>query len=271
MTPWIDALGIAVVLSVGWGAWLAMTWPQPLSWHAPLPKWEQGLNEMARRVRLRLSPPVVAQADVLKISGQWLLGMGLSMGVLGGLMMALVLPWHWLGIPFGLVLFYVAPSWSVRRQFQRYQLIMRMAFETQVLLLRIYFDLGMSVTAALRAMRTALDSTARQEVERVLQDLAAGNQDQALLAWAERTQLMEYRLLARTIVQQRGRALRGEALEPLEVLLTANRQQSMKTLTDKLTSGAAIVPILSTFAVTLLYLYALMTSIHGLQNLQFHW
>ena len=268
--PLVFALGGATSVSLGLFLWLWMSRPRPLSWDGRPGMADDLISAAAIGIRRRLSPQALAQADVLRLSPRQLLWMGLGISAIVGLGVAALFPIRWMGIPAGIAAFYLAPSMSVKSQFKNYQRTMRMAFETQVLLLRIYFDLGMPVTTAFRTMRAALHGAAQYEVDRVLSDLAEGNGDAAFREWAERTQLMEYRLLADTIVQQRGRALRGNALDPLDTLLTANRQQSMKTLTDKLMSGGAAVPILSTLSVTTLYLYALMSNVQGLQALNFH-
>lgn len=269
LTPLILALSGVTTLSMGLLVWLLWSRPQSLSW-AGSPSWSSGLlTRLGERTRRRLSSDVALQAEVLQIPSHELIGMGLGVALLVGLGVAALFPVRWLGILAALAAFYIGPSFSVRRRFKAYQQALRLGFETQVLLLRIYFDLGQSVTTAFRTMRTALHGYTLAEVDRLLGDLAQGQGDAAFKTWAGRTQLDEYRLLADTIVQQRGRALRGDALDSLDTLLTANRQQSMKTLTDRLTGGGALVPILATLSVTTLYLYALMSHIQGLGSLNF--
>lgn len=256
--------------SLGLALWWVLSPVRPLRWEVAPTGWRAGVVQVGERMRRRLAPEVLAQAEILQLSSWSLVWMAVGLAIIAGVGTAALLPVRWMGIPVAVAAFYVAPSMSIRRRFRAYQRQMRVAFESQVLLLRIYFDLGMSVTTAFRTMRSALHGSARQEVDRLLSDLAEGRRDGAFEEWGRRTQLMEYRLLADTIIQQRGRALRGAALDPLDTLLTANRQQSMKTLTDKLTAGAAAVPILSTLSITTLYLYALMSNIQGLQALNFY-
>jgi Flp pilus assembly protein TadB len=213
---------------------------------------------------------VAWEADVLHLSARHLLIWSIVLTLPLGVVLGLLTRTWWLGVILAVAGFYLLPNLRVRLSYKSYQTAMRIAFETQVLLLRIYFDLGMPVVTAFRAMRVAVSGVAQQEIDRVLSDLSAGQRDAAFEDWAQRTQLLEYRLLANTIVQQRGRALEGETMKPLEILLSANRQQTMKILTDKLMTSAAAVPILSTLAVLILYIYALMVNIRGMQALHFH-
>lgn len=256
--------------SVGGIVWLLLSVPRPLTWHRPPGRWSRGLGQAVQGIRRRLSPTVRRQADVLAWTPRQLFWQSVAMaGVLGTILMV------WQGVVVGLGVavagFYVAPAVLVRRRFHHYQEALAAAFETHVLLLRIYFDLGMPLLTALRQMRAALRGPAHTELDRLLGELVQGPTTHALRAWADRTQLMEYRMLADTLMQQQGEALRGEALAPLDTLLTAQRTQTMKNRTDKLTSGAAIVPILATVAITLLYLYGLMVHIPGVHALHFHW
>ncbi len=270
LTPWAAGLSGLAAGSSAVLVGLLLSRPQPLRWAAG-PRGVVGwINRYAAQTRRRLSPAVLAQADVLQLSARQVLALAAGGALVVGLVVAALLPVRWLGVPAAVTGFYLTPSLQVRQRFRAYQEAMRAAFEVQVLLLRIYFDLGFSVLEALRLMRSALYGPARQELDRLLSDLAEGRRDAAFHAWAARTGLLEYRLLADTSVQQRGRALRGDALDPLDTLLAANRQQSMKTLTDRLASSAATTPIVAVMAVVALYLYALFARVPGLHSLNLH-
>ena len=264
-------LGGVTAASLGLGVGWALARPRPLRWTGIGGRVDGLVNALAGWLRRHLQPAVLTQADVLQIASRELLGIGLGAAVGVGLGVAVLFPVRWLGLFAAAAAFTLAPTVTVRRRFRAYQSAMQMAFEPQVLLLRIYFDLGMSLPMALRTLRDALHGAAQRELDRVLSDWAEGRRDAAFHAWAARTQLMEYRLLADTIVQQRGRALRGSALDPLDTLLVATRQQSMKTLTDQVLANAGVVPIVAAMALTLLYLYALVANVQGLQALHFHW
>lgn len=259
---------------VSWGVvvWVGLSRPRRIRWTRPTGWLHRVIAGGAGRLWRQLSPTVLRQAETLHISSRDLFWSGLGWAVGTGVGVGVIATWRGLPWMMGLVAaalaFYVAPSVTVRSRFRRYQNVMRLAFETQVLLLRIYFDLGMSLTTALRTMRDALGGHAQQELDQVLRDLATGQRAAALVAWADRTQLDEYLMLADTLVQQRGRALQGNALDPLDTLLTAGRQQSMKTLTNRLTAGASATPILATLALVILYLYALFASIPGMHALR---
>ena len=266
-----EALVVGTAASMGLGVWLWSGRPRPLQWAALEGRAGGWGNALAAWVRRHLRPAVLAQAEMLEISSRELLGSGLVMAAIAGTVVGGFLPVHWLGLPIAAATFGVAPSLRVRWRFGAYQRAMRGAFEPHVLLLRIYFDLGMALPTALRLVREALSGDAQRAMDRLLGDLTEGHRDAALHAWAERTQLMEYQVLADTLVQQRGRALRGAALDPLDTLLTASRQQSMKTRTDRLLAGAPAIPILASLSVVLLYFYALIAGVQGLQALHFHW
>lgn len=268
-TLWIALIG--VVLGTGLTSWWLFMFPRPLRW-VRVPRWgDVVLGALTAHLLRHLSQETARRARVLHLAPRKLLVWSVLMAFALGGTLGVVLHSVWVG---GLVMvlgFYGLPSLRVSLSYQAYQRAMREAFETQVLLLRIYFDLGMPVIVAFRAMRIAVSGVAQREIDRVLSDEAAGARDQAFTDWAQRTQLLEYQLLANTIVQQRGRSLEGNALKPLEILLSANRQQTMKMLTDKLMTSAAAVPIFATLSVLILYLYALMVNIRGLSALHFHW
>ena len=271
MSTTLWAAAMVVTFSTGLVVWWLLMVPRPLRW-VRVPSWgDVLLTGLTAHLFRHLSQETARRAQVLHLAPRKLLVWSLLMALMVGVALGFVLHAVWVGGVLTVLGFYGLPSLRVSLSYQAYQRAMREAFETQVLLLRIYFDLGMPVVVAFRAMRIAVSGVAQREIDRVLSDEAAGARDQAFTDWAQRTQLLEYQLLANTIVQQRGRSLAGNALKPLEILLSANRQQTMKMLTDKLMTSAAAVPIFATLSVLILYLYALMVNIRGLSALHFHW
>lgn len=255
--------------SAGAALWLVLSWPRALVWEAHSRWMGRRISQVARGMRRRLHPHVLIQADVLAWSPRQLFWRSMATAGVLGIGVGFIVGWLW-GLIIAGAAFYVAPAWMVRQEFRRYQRALAQAFETHVLLLHIYFELGMPLLTAFRQMRLALRGPAQAQMERLLGDFAQGHPDAALRAWAARTQLMAYRMLADTLIQQRGQVLQGGTLDPLDTLLSAQRTQTMKSQTSKLSSGAAIVPILATLAITLLYLYGLMANIPGLNALHFH-
>ena len=271
MAPSTVLWAALATLAAGALTWLLLSYPRPLRWTQMPRMGEVILAGLSRHLFRHLNAATAEKARVIQLTPRrlfvWSFGMALGLGLVSGL---ITRTW-WFGCVIAVGSFYLLPAFRVSLSYKSYQRAMREAFDTQVLLLRIYFDLGMPVILAFRAMRMAVYGVAQGEIDRVLSDEAAGARDQAFTDWAQRTQLLEYQLLANTIVQQRGRALAGDALKPLEILLNANRQQNMKMLTDKLMTSAAAVPILATMSVLLLYFYALIAGLHGLSALNFHW
>lgn len=241
----------------------ALTWQRRISWRTKL------ITGMGERIRKGLTPEAVLQADVLGLSPMNLILMGLTAAVvLGGLTAVFLRPARWLGVFTAIGGFYLGPSWIVGRRFREYQQAMQTAFETHVLLLQIYLSLRQPIATALKTMRGALNGSPQHELDRLLGDMTAGRGDYAFTRWANRTQLPEYRMLADTIIQQRGRGLTGDSLEPLDTLLAANRQQNMRSLTNLLSAGGFIVPMLCALAIATLWLYGLFSGVPGLSELR---
>lgn len=240
--------------------------PHPLRWGSPsnaraaesgwIPRWFSSLK-----------PEVIDRASILGIAPKRLaLSVVLLLG--GYIIFCLVFPP--LGIK-GLVLIvpaiFVLPRTLVNRRYKRYQLDMQRAFETHVILFRIYFGLGFSLSQSLRLMHTSLRGYAKQEIAHLLDDLTTGRGDAALVDWGSRIGLMEYEVLSSTLVQQHGRALTASTLDPLDTLVTASLEQTMRRGTDKMVSKAAMIPIIATMSTGILYMFGLFSGIPGLSSI----
>ncbi len=257
-------VGGAVALVVG----VSLMRRPALSWQPSRRLGFHLLSGVGNRMKKGLTPEAVRQADVLGLTPTDLVLMGLmATVVLGGGTAIIFRPAPWLGVLTAAAGFYLGPSWIVGHRFRAYQKAMQTAFETHVLLLQIYLSLRKPIAIALKTMRSALSGHSQHELDRLLAELTAGRGERAFTTWADRTQLPEYRMLADTIVQQRGQGLTGESLEPLDTLLAANRQENMRSLTNLLSAGGFVVPMLCALAIATLWLYGLFSGVPGLSEL----
>ncbi|AEJ40813.1 hypothetical protein TPY_2653 [Sulfobacillus acidophilus TPY] len=254
---------VLLVIGIFWGiwGWLLLTLletPRALSWRT-----KNAESSRFQWIESRLSPFLLDEYRILSLTPGQLLGVG---GLIGfGTALLLIVVHHPLLAPlgFGAGLWF-GPQWWIQSQYQTFQRQLRQDFPTIIMLLQIYFDLNMSLLDALRRIRGALSSSGRREIDRILSGFAEDRGDESLTEWGRRSHIVEYQLLASTLIAQRGMQLRSDMLTPLNTLLNTARQQALRSQTRRLNALAVLTPSLAVFAVVILYFFSMIAHISGL-------
>lgn len=134
------------------------------------------------------------------------------------------------------------PGWTARGAVRRYQAAVTAGFPLLINHLRLLFDLGSNLPAAIRATVPRLPPRPAREMARVLRDLERGRPaEQALLAFADRIGTMEAATFAVALSQAVGQRLAGDALDPLETMVQGLQRQRMHALTGAVRSQITVV------------------------------
>ncbi|PSR19896.1 MAG: hypothetical protein C7B45_17665 [Sulfobacillus acidophilus] len=242
----------------GWALWMVFHPPRVVDWVAPTPwleRWMQGLDA---RLRQGWNPRTRREAEILALPPWHVVGLML-MAWAGGLLLGLDFGKGWLlALGIGILLAWKGPAWVIHRRFLLWQSQLARDFPPLVLMLRIYLDLGEPLAEALGHARPALSRLGQEELDRLLSALQMGARQEALKAWARRTDLPAYGLLADTLAQGWDHGLSGDALTPLDTLIQSSREQGTRSLTARLDGMATIVPLIAAFGELLVVLYAIL-------------
>lgn len=243
---------------IAWALWMMFHPPRAVDWAVPSPwidRWMQGLDA---RLRRGWNPQTQRQAEILAIPPWHAVGL-MVVALAGGVLLGLDIGQGWLlALAIGALLAWKGPAWVIRRRFLVWQSQLDRDFPPLVLMLRIYLDLGEPLPEALAHTRPALSRVGQGELDRLLSALQMGARQSALKAWARRTDLPTYALLADTLAQGWDQGLTADALTPLDTLIQSSREQGTRSLTARLDGMATIVPIIAAFGELLVVLYALL-------------
>ena len=250
--PWLVA-----GLLAAWALWQALSPPRPLSWTPDTPWLERAMHRVDAGIRARWTTATQHQAQILGLPSWQIVGYYSAAAVIGGLGGYDLHHQVWMALGVGLVALWQGPPWIIRQMFGKRQRVLARDFPPLVLMLRIYLALGQPLAQALAATRPALSRLGQAEVNRLLAAIQRGD-PAALKAWAQRTGLSTYRLLADTLAQGWGQGLTADALVPLDTLIRASREQGTRALTDRLDSLSTIVPVIAAFGVFLVLLDAIV-------------
>ena len=255
---------LATVL-LTWTLWQAVNFPPRISWTHDATIWDVLATHTDQWIRSRWAEQTRQQADILRIKFATILQYLVISAGGAGVVLWIFFAKVWIVILVGMAAAgYWGPSWIIGRRFKQYQGFLRRDFAPLVLILRIYFDLGIPVTQALLAASRALGRTSQREINRLLTAMHSGQDgSEAMNLWGKRPRLMEYRLLADTIAQNWQASLTGQALAPLDTLIEANREQGTRSLADRLDAVATIVPILAAFGILVLVIFSLLYGSFG--------
>ena len=259
----LPELGLFIIVGVLWGIW---GWSLLAMIDAPIPlsRWTiQPLIPRFQWIESRLSPIHLEEYRILEMTPGQLLGVGILIGLgIAGLFVIVHHPvFAPVGFAFGIGF---GPQWWIQSRYQAFQQSLRRDFPTLIMLLQIYFDLNMSLLDALRRIREALSPFGKREIDRVLSGFAEDRGDAALTEWGRRSHIVEYQLLASTLVAQRGMQLRSDMLTPLNTLLNTARQQALRSQTRRLNALAVLTPSLAVFSLVILYFFSMIARITGL-------
>lgn len=256
----LGALGLTASLLV----WQALHRPLPLAFGVRETGWDRWVRRLDARVRRSWRPQTQRQAQILQMPPWHVVGLAvLAAGVGGVLGGDLFSPVPWLGALGGMVLgVWQGPRWVVGSRFRQRQRALTRDFPPLVLLLRIYLDLGVPLPEAVAACRPAVARLTRQELDRLLAQFQLGARAAALRAWAQRTDLALYAILADTLAQGWDDGLSGAALQPLDTLMDAAQDQGTRSLTDRLDGMATLLVPLTALGWVLVGFSAIVLHVH---------
>lgn len=159
---------------------------------------------------------------------------------------------------------WIGPQLWIHRNFVSWQQDLLRDFVPLVLLLSVYFDLGLSPERALEEALPAMGVNTAAQIRFLLTswheqvDTPAG----ALQTWAARLKLLPYQQLADVLAHHLDRGLSGDALKPLHTLISAQQQQSARALADRVDQQITVVPALAMMGLMLIVLFTFFA--HGL-------
>lgn len=257
----VGGLGAACWL----GAWIAL-WqvPSVITFH-PVEPWPvRARDALIRWMQQRWSAQVLAEMAVLGWSPALVAVFVAAFAALAGLPVLAVTHRVIVALIAGLLAGWFGPQLWVHRNFVGWQQELARDFVPLILLLSVYFDLGLSPERAVEEVLPAMGPATAAQLRILLTQWhqQIDTPGRILRAWAARIKLMPYQQLADVLAHHLDRGMSGEALRPLRTLVSAEQQQGARALADRVDQQVTVVPAVALLGLMMIIIYTFFA--HGL-------
>jgi len=259
---WLVAGGGVSLLLWSWvGLWRnekALTFIPHTSWRV---RWRDAFVRFLQR---RWSAKILEESAVLGWTPATISFWALLFAAFVGLPTVIVTHNRLLALVFAGVGAWLGPQFWIHRNFVGWQQELMRDFVPLVLLLSVYFDLGLSPERAFEEALSAVGEQTAKQIRLLLAQWHQSNTSPAAIiqAWAAPFKLMPYQQLADVLAHHLDRGLSGAALKPLHTLITAQQQQGARAMADRVDQQVTVVPALVVLGLMIMVMFTFFA--HGL-------